>query len=157
MATLVAWWNFSRKKTFGGFTLLEIVLVVAAIGILAGIVILALNPAKQLSEARNAQRHADADTILDAVYHYAVDNNGSLPSAITTTPTEICATNAVSCDRLVDLSVLTAQQKYLAAIPVEPQQMGVNGAGYMISKTANGRVMVTAQYPEQGATISITR
>ena len=65
-----------------GFTLLEILLVVAAIAMYAGIVILALNPNKQLADTRNAQRRADVNTILSAVYQYAIDNDGSLPSSI---------------------------------------------------------------------------
>lgn len=139
-----------------GFTLLEILLVVAAIAILAGIVIIAINPSKQLGDTRNAQRRADVNTILNAVYQYAIDNNGSLPSTITTTVTAVC--QAPSCTGLIDLSVLTTSEKYLTAIPHDPLITATTGtAGYTIVKSANGRVTVTAPSAEQSATISVTR
>ena len=140
-----------------GFTLIEILLVVAAIAILAGIVIVAINPGKQLGDTRNAQRKSDVNTILNAISQYSVDNNGVLPAGITGTSTEICATGAASCTGLVDLTVLTANGKYIVSVPNEPQSVTANGAGYMVSKTVNGRITVSAQYPEQGATISATR
>ena len=140
-----------------GFTLIEILLVVAAIAILAGIVIVAINPGKQLGDTRNAQRRSDVNTILNAISQYSVDNNGVLPAGITASSTEICASGASSCTGLIDLSVLTTNGKYIVSIPNEPQAVTPNGAGYMVSKTATGRIVVTAQYPEQGATISATR
>jgi len=138
-----------------GFTLLEILLVVAAIAILAGIVILALNPSKQLGDTRNAQRRSDVNTLLNAVYQYAIDNNGSLPSGISTTQTEIC--KSVTCTGLVDLGVLITNEEYLVAIPVDPTGESTNGAGYEIKKTANGRVTVVAPDAENSATIEVTR
>lgn len=83
-----------------GFTLLEILLVVAAIGILAGIVILALNPSKQLGDTRNAQRRSDVNTILNAVYQYTIDNNGTLPATIdaVTGSAQVLGTAASGCD-----------------------------------------------------------
>ena len=81
--------------------------MVAAIAILAGIVILAINPNKQLGDTRNAQRRADVNSILNAVYQYTIDNNGTLPTAITTTQTEICKTGG-TCTGLIDLSVFSS-------------------------------------------------
>lgn len=142
----------SMKK---GFTLLEILLVVAAIGILAGIVIVAINPNKQLGATRDAQRQSNVNTILNAVYQYAIDNSGTIPASITTTSTAICKTGG-TCTGLVDLGVLTASEKYITAIPTDPTSSTTNSTGYNILKTANGRITVTAPSAEQG-TISVTR
>ncbi len=145
---------FQGRKS--GFTLLEILLVVAVIGILASIVIIAINPNKQLGDARNAQRRADVNAILNAVYQYTIDNTGTLPASITTTSTAVCKTGG-TCTSLIDLSVLTASEKYLTAMPFDPTTSTTNSTGYNILKTANGRITVTAPGAEQGATISITR
>ena len=138
-------------KAKKGFTLIEILLVVAILAILAGIVILAVNPQKQLLDAHNAQRKADVNTILSGVYQYSVDNKGVMPGGnIPTAPTaaiEIC-TSAVSATcttaTLADLSTLISSQTYLTAIPVDPAGNVTNGAGYTIQKTANGRITVAA-------------
>jgi len=153
------------QKINRGFTLLEILLVVAAIAILAGIVILALNPGKQLSETKNAQRSVDVNTILNGIYQQALDNAGTLDSNIQTcavaclTPTaaeEICKTGG-ACAGLTDLSSLTANETYLTAIPQDPTGATTNGAGYHVCKSANNRVTVCAPDAELTATISVTR
>ena len=151
------------KKFQKGFTLIEVLLVVAILAILAGLVILAINPQKQLLDARNAQRKADVSVILNAVYQYSVDNKGNMPgSNIPVAPTaaiEICS-SAVSATctgaSLADLSLLITTQLYLSAIPVDPAGNATNGAGYTIQKTANSRITVTApavgSYPAYSAT-----
>ena len=151
------------SRSHRGFTLLEVLLVVAIIAILAGIVIIAINPSKNLGDTRNSQRSSDVTTILNAVYQYALDNNGSLPASITTTATEVCSTTGASCTSpaTIDLGVLTTNGKYVVSIPKDPQCPSVclsNGAGYTIMKDATtGRVTVAAPDAEQSKTISVTR
>lgn len=157
--------HFKKLREQKGFTLLEVLLVVAIIAILAGIVIIAINPGKQLGDSRNAQRSADVTTILNAVSQYSLDNNGNFPASITDTPTEICKTGtlAATCTSgsLVDLTVVTTGGKYVGSVPVDPQcptGCAANGTGYEISKSATtGRITVTAKNPEQGKTITVSR
>lgn len=147
-----------KNKNLQGFTLLEILLVVAAIAILASIVIVAINPGKQLADTKNAQRRTDINTVLSAVYQYSIDNNGNLPSAITASSTEICKTGSTACTGIVDLSVLTNDEKYLVAMPTDPSvDETAEGTGYTILKSTNGRITVSAPLAEQGAQISATR
>jgi type IV pilus assembly protein PilA len=144
------------KKKQKGFTLIELLVVIGIIAILAAIVIIAINPARQFALARNAQRWSNVNTILNAVWQYGVDNQGTLPASITGTSTEICKTNATSCAGLVDLSVLTEEGKYIVAIPTDPKGASDNGTGYFIMQT-NGRVKVSAPSAELGETIEAMR
>lgn len=139
-----------------GFSLLEILLVVAAIGILSSIVILAVNPGKQLAKVRNTERIASVHNILQAVLQYNLEA-GVFPESIGTIPAEICRTDASNCNGLVDLSVLTHNQEYLPSLPIDPASASPNGTGYGIFRMPSGRITVTAPGAERGAIIEITQ
>jgi len=147
----------STRSLKRGFTLIELLLVIGIIAILAAIVIVAINPTKQLGDARNAQRRADVNTILNAVYQYSIDSNGNLPATITGTATAICKTTGTgACTGLIDLGVVVG--KYVVAIPSDPSLTTGDSAGYTIFRDETSkRVTVAAPGAEQSATISVTR
>jgi len=151
-----------KKSLIKGFTLIEVLLVIAILAILAAVVIIALNPAKQLAEAQNAQRRSDVRAILDAVHQYAVDNYGSLPAEIASGNTciddgvPICVAGQ-SCDGGVSLDSIIEEEKYLINIPSDPTAATDVDTGYKIFTTANGRVGVCAPSAYGDTAISITQ
>ena len=154
--------NYERRKKQRGFTLIEILVVIGMIALLAAVVIVAINPGRQFAQARDAQRMSNVNTILNAVYQYAVDNRGTLPAGIPVAPAvagEICRTGAGSCTGLINLSVLTASEIYLVSLPIDPScptGCNVNGTGYTIVQSINGRVTVAAPNDEL-STVTVTR
>ncbi len=53
-----------------GFTLVELLVVIAVIGVLAAVVLVAINPAKKLAQARDAQRKSGIQQISTAISTY---------------------------------------------------------------------------------------
>jgi prepilin-type N-terminal cleavage/methylation domain-containing protein len=148
------------KKMFNkkGFTLIEVLLVVVIIAILAAIVLIAVNPGRQVAQSNNTQRRADIQSVLNAIGQYTVDNRGALPSAITTTATTI-GSGAGEIDVCADLVPL-----YIAGMPFDPTGSGAHftdctdyNTGYSTVKDANNRVTISAPNAELGETISVTR
>ena len=68
--------NMFAKSKKGGFTLIEILVVIGIIALLATIVIIAINPARQFAQARNTQRESNINTILNAIGQNIADNKG---------------------------------------------------------------------------------
>ncbi|MES2023884.1 MAG: prepilin-type N-terminal cleavage/methylation domain-containing protein [Patescibacteria group bacterium] len=73
----------SRINSTQGFTLIEILIVIGIIAVLASIVIVAINPAKQFAQARNTQRQSNVETILNAIGQRIADNKGTFDGDFT--------------------------------------------------------------------------
>lgn len=135
-----------------GFTLIELLVVIGVISILAAVVLVAVNPARQFNSARDTQRRADLYSLTNAIYQYAAENNGKLPTDITTTPTEI-GTGA----GLIDLTQELVPT-YVASMPKDPTTGTDANTHYTISIDANQRVSATASSElDPTKTISVTR
>ena len=147
------------KALVSGFTLIEILLVVAAIAVLAGIVIVAINPAKTLAEMRNGDRVSDINQIYKAVYQHTTNNRGGLHSTFSgleaEVPSDICKPGgSTDCLNLDSLLAPT----YLAEIPVDPNvNAGDDLSGYQIVRTTGNRIIVQASsdYVELGQTLVV--
>ena len=105
------------RQPANGFTLLEILVVIGMIAILATIVIVAINPARQFAQGRNTQRQANVNTILNAIGQRIAENKGTFEGVFTvgsnsyTCPVLIAGTNyniaSASDAGNIDLSCLT--------------------------------------------------
>lgn len=135
-----------------GFTLIELLVVIGVIAILAAIVLVAVNPGRQFSSARDTQRRADLYSLTNAVYQFAAENNGNLPDAANFPTSVTCVGDTTPCFDLAADLVPT----YIADIPKDPSAGTAANTQYSVYEDANGRVVATAS-GELTASITVTR
>ena len=155
---VLLWWLVSMVYFLhmerSNFSIIELLLVVGIIAILVLIVIVAINPTKQMGSARDAERRADLDEVLTAVYQYAIDHEGEFPPELLSDEREICVYD-MQCDGVVLVSL---QEKYLPTIARDPLAASDNGGtNYFISLGNDRRVTVTAPGAEKDPPLRMIR
>ena len=156
------------KKNRAGFTMVELIIVIAIIAILAGIVFVAINPAKRFAEARNAKRWTDVSNLLDAILKYQVDNSGVHATGVPSGDglNYLIGTDAGACSTTTCGVALQSACKdltpgiapdYIGEIPKDLKDGTTTKTLYYISQNTAGRITIGACAPELGAAIKITR
>lgn len=154
-------------KRTRGFTMIELIVIIAVIAILAGAVFVAMDPARRLHEARNARRQSDVATILDAVVKYQADAEGthySTVAALTTgkyvligttanddglctqesTAADACANAATSTGTADCLDLSAIGTDYLGRIPYDPKTGAATNTRYYLLRDSKNAITVGA-------------
>ena len=147
-----------------GFTLLEILIVIAIIAIMSTVLVITLNPQRQLAKARDTERETDLNAMLLSIYQYQAEHSGTLPDTdgdplTNNFPTTLtCIGTDAGCFNLGSAGETgeTVVPVYMAVIPQDPATGSGGNTGYYVYVDENDRLVASASGETKGA-ITITR
>lgn len=137
-----------------GFTLIELIIVIAVIALLAAATFVAINPAKRVGDAGDATRWQDLTAIADAFQAFLADNNSTLPSStMSSGVTYMLATTTGggatgSCDATTTSAFLVLDtlidDGYIGQIPEDPLYVSTDGYNtlYWLYRESSGKLKV---------------
>lgn len=140
----------TKKQSSKGFTLIEILVVIGIIAILAAVVLIAINPARQFAQANDSQRTSNLNAILNGIGQYIADNKGDVPPGIPVAPAAAADITEELCLALVPT--------YIPSLPTDPNSdydggsiaeadcdtLDVDDSGYTVLQDGDGRITVSA-------------
>src|SRR3990170_2006862 len=144
--------NYKLLTTNFGFTLIELLVVMAIIGILSTVIIVGVNPGRQLAKARDTERNTDLVAILSSILQYSQEHSGDLPDTdgdpdTNNFPTSAtCIGTGVGCFNLAGAGETGEEivPVYMVAMPADPKTGDAANTGYTIYVDVNGRLHASA-------------
>ncbi|MGE5042070.1 MAG: type II secretion system protein [Candidatus Levyibacteriota bacterium] len=154
--------NLAQK----GFTLIELLVVIGILAVLLAITLIAINPARQFSQANNTKRASDINAILNAVGQYAAEHHGDISAIgipVGSASAQIIGSNTGGGELNFCPNIAPT---YIAQMPVDPQYGNWTDCtnyttGYSIYRSAtDSRITVSAprtEIPPATVILTVTR
>lgn len=120
--------NHSTRVRLASFTLVELLIVIAILAVLAAAVVLVLNPAELLAQARDTQRITDLKNLNESVNIFVLDNSTVSLGASQTIHLSLPDTSA-TCATYSSLPTLPAGWSYKCA--TEANLRKTDGTGWI--------------------------
>lgn len=141
-----------------GFTLIELIIVIAIIAIIAASAFVAIDPVRRFQSSRNGSRWTDVTAILQALKTYQVDTKGSLPASLDAVAASVqiigeavgactsltCTGQTVAATACGIDDLDTTLASYLKTVPKDPKSGTNANTRYYANVDANGFMSVGA-------------
>lgn len=149
-----------KQNTQKGFTLVELLVVIAIIAVLAGVLLVTINPNALIQKSRDSKRLQDIDSLVKAINLSLADSEITLAATAAGCANCSSSTGTQAVDGTngyVKFTIPAGKQglvKFIATLPVDPLNTGTNVYTFA-STTTNFEVDAVLEHPDNLTKMSL--